>query len=267
MHDAVRQHLGGLVAESYGTADDRPPLVLLHGLTYDRRQWEPLLRELAIIDPGRQVLALDLPGHGESARRDSYYVHDVVRLLHEAVVEAGLDTPVMVGHSLGGMLATAYAGIHPARAVVNLDQPLLVGDFAQVLRQVEPVLRSSEHGQVWASMLARMEIHQLPPAARELVRTATTPRQDLLLGYWDEVLRVPLEELGEQRSRELTKIRSERISYRYVTQREPDPAYRRWLESVLPEITITVLPGTGHFPHLVQPAEVAGILATEGRER
>jgi pimeloyl-ACP methyl ester carboxylesterase len=44
----------------------RPPLVLLHGLTFDRSLWRPSLAELRRIDPGRRVLALDLPGHGAS---------------------------------------------------------------------------------------------------------------------------------------------------------------------------------------------------------
>ena len=48
--------------DDYGA---RPPLVLLHGLTFDRLR-RPSPAELRRIDPGRRVLALDLPGHGTS---------------------------------------------------------------------------------------------------------------------------------------------------------------------------------------------------------
>jgi pimeloyl-ACP methyl ester carboxylesterase len=58
--------VAGMAADLYGFADERPPLVLLPGLTFDRRIWQPVLDHLARIDPGRQVLAVDLPGHGES---------------------------------------------------------------------------------------------------------------------------------------------------------------------------------------------------------
>jgi Predicted hydrolases or acyltransferases (alpha/beta hydrolase superfamily) len=58
--------LAGLAADDYGLSDDRAPLVLLHGLTFDRSLWRPSLAELSRIDPGRRVLALDLPGHGAS---------------------------------------------------------------------------------------------------------------------------------------------------------------------------------------------------------
>ena len=59
MTDTRHQLFGNLAGDSYGTHDDRPPLLLLHGLTYDRRQWGPLLAEPALLgqrlgppDPG-----------------------------------------------------------------------------------------------------------------------------------------------------------------------------------------------------------------------
>ncbi|MFI7605885.1 alpha/beta fold hydrolase [Micromonospora sp. NPDC049366] len=186
---------------------------------------------------------------------------EVADLVHDAVTAEGLAAPVIVGHSLGGVLATIYAARHPARRVVNLDQPLLVGGFGEVLRRLEPVLRGPDWRQAWDRMTAGMGIDQLPPAAQELVRTRTTPRPDLLLGYWNEVLVTPAEHIAEQRTRDLVAIRDRGVGYDYVTGSEPKPAYRSWLESALPEVRITVLPGGGHFPHLAWPAEVAAILA------
>ena len=57
--------VGGLAADDFGHPDHRPPIVLLHGLTFDRRMWRPALGELALLDPGRRAIAVDLPGHGE----------------------------------------------------------------------------------------------------------------------------------------------------------------------------------------------------------
>jgi pimeloyl-ACP methyl ester carboxylesterase len=260
MRNAHQRYFGGLAADSYGTADDRPPLVLLHGLAYDRRQWGPTLRELAVLDPDRRVVSFDLPGHGDSTRRDSYRSGEIAAVVHQAVTEAGLDAPVLAGHSLGGVLATVYAAAYPARGVVNVDQPLLPGGFGEVLRRAEPVLRSPAYGEVWNSMLAGMHVELLPPAAQELVRTATTPRQDLLLGYWNELMVTPAQDLNEGVARGLDAIRASGIAYHYVSGDELDPAYREWLESALPDVTITVLPGSGHFPHLAHPAELATIL-------
>ncbi|WP_189938157.1 alpha/beta fold hydrolase [Streptomyces sulfonofaciens] len=261
MRISGRRTFGGLAADSYGAPGDRPPLVLLHGLCYDRRQWEPVLEELETLAPDRAAIAFDLPGHGNSPRQESYRVADVAAVVHEAVTEAGLAAPVLVGHSLGGVVATAYAGTYPAAGVVNVDQPLLVGPFAQVLRQAEEDLRGPGWERVWERMVDGMRIDVLPPAARELVRTATTPRQDLLLGYWSELLDLPAEQLGEQRTRELNAIRAAGISYHHVTEGEPPPAYRQWLEALLPDVTLTTLPDSGHFPHLAHPARLAHLLA------
>src|SRR4051812_30120741 len=62
----------GLAADVTGIADERPPLVFLHGLTFDRRMWRPALRELEVLDPGRRAVAFDLPGHGQSPDLGSY---------------------------------------------------------------------------------------------------------------------------------------------------------------------------------------------------
>jgi pimeloyl-ACP methyl ester carboxylesterase len=261
MTDTRRQFFGNLAGDGYGTRADRPPLLLLHGLTYDRRQWGPLLDALAPEDPDRRILALDLPGHGQSPRLDSYHAAELVAAVHDAVTDAGLEAPVLVGHSAGGVLATIYAATHPARGVVNLDQPLLSSGFAAVLRRVEPVLRSPAFSQVWDQLRAGMHIELLPQAARELVENATTPRQDLLLGYWDELLTVPAEELDEQRTSQMGTIRANGVAYHHISGHELDPTYQRWLRTALPEAAITVLPESGHFPHLAHPAELAAILA------
>lgn len=260
MTDTPVRYLGGLAADDHGKTDDRPPLVLLHGLTYDRRQWEPLLDELAAVDPGRRVVAFDLPGHGESPRRDVYDLDEVADTLHVAILAAGLDAPVVVGHSLGGVLATRYATTYPVRGAVNVDQPLLVGGFGDLLRRMEPTLRGPEYGQVWDAIRGRLGIDRLPPAARELVETATTPRQDLFLGYWHEILATPAGELDRRRADELAAVAARGVPYHYVTGAEPDPAYRAWLQAALPDLTITVLTGAGHFVHLSHPAPLAHLL-------
>jgi pimeloyl-ACP methyl ester carboxylesterase len=253
--------MGDIYFDSYGKDDERPAVVLLHGLSFDRRQWEPVLRELAIIDPDRRVVAFDLPGHGESPARDAYDLEEVAAVVHQAVAGAGLEAPIVVGHSLGGVLATVYAARHPARGVINVDQPLLVGGFWDVLRRAESVLRSPSYGQVWDGMLAGMRIERLPADAQELVRAAGTPPQELLLGYWDEIMTLSVEEITRRRTHDMAVLRTKGVAYHYVSGNDLEPRYRNWLKWIMPEATVTVLPGGGHFPHLAHPAELAKILA------
>ena len=126
---ATVRRLGGLAVDDYGTTDDRVPLVLLHGMTFDRTIWRPLVDRLQQTDPGRRVLALDLPGHGDSPEQERYDLAAVPAQLHEAIREAGLTSPVIVGHSAGALAATVYAARFPVSGVLNVDQPLQLGSL------------------------------------------------------------------------------------------------------------------------------------------
>jgi hypothetical protein len=55
----------------------------------------------------------------------------------------------VTGLDVRSLLATAYAARYPVRGVVNIDQPLRVGGFAEFLRRSEPVLNSYDFVKVW----------------------------------------------------------------------------------------------------------------------
>jgi pimeloyl-ACP methyl ester carboxylesterase len=235
----------------------KSPLVLLHGLTFDQRHWEPLRGELEVVDPGRCVLALDLPGHGEAPARSSYRLEEVAEILHARIAAAALSAPpIVVGHSVGAVIGTVYAARHPARAVVNLDQILLPGPFGDMVRAAEPELRGPDWRAVWERMLAGMGIDGLRGEARHIAETATDPRPDLLLGYWAEILHGTDEQIRADREADLRKIAARGTGYRWITASEPPAAYLDWLTTLLPETVVTVLPGS-HLPHLEHPAEIA----------
>jgi pimeloyl-ACP methyl ester carboxylesterase len=232
-------------------------LLLLHGLTFDHRQWAPLRR---FLDPAVQVLAPDLPGHGSAPARPSYRSSDVVAELHNQVTSAGLEAPIVAGHSLGGVLATIYAARYPVRAVVNIDQILLPGPFGALLRDAEPVLRGPSWRTVWDGLVAGMHVERLPAPMQELVRSGSRPSAELLLGYWSELLEDAGDQVAKERAAELATIASRGLPYRFVTSSEPPAPYRQWITSLLPSVRIDVLPGGSHFPHLADPQAVARLL-------
>ena len=117
---------------------DATPLVLIHGVTESRHTWRPIIDR---ISDSFRVLAVDLRGHGESNHGDSYdpisYASDVV----ETMASAGFAKPVVVGHSLGGVVASAVAALGGAGAVVNVDQPLRLASFKEGLSTLEAMLK------------------------------------------------------------------------------------------------------------------------------
>jgi pimeloyl-ACP methyl ester carboxylesterase len=257
----------GLTGDDYGDSDGRPPLVLLHGLTFDRSLWRPSLAELRRIDPGRRVLALDLPGHGASAGWPSYDAESIARGVHRAVEEARLQSPVVVGHSIAGVIATVYAARYPTRGIINVDQSLQVARFAGLVQSLADKLRGAGFPAVWQMFAASMHVELLPETAQELVRSSCQPRQELVLAYWRELLERPVNELAGFAADTLAAVRSAGVPYLVVAGADLEPDYQKWLTEMLPQAAVTVWPGSGHFPHLAHPGSFAECLAATGRHR
>jgi pimeloyl-ACP methyl ester carboxylesterase len=251
----------GLALDDAGTTDERPPLVLLHGLTFDRSMWRPALAELERVDPGRRTVAIDLPGHGASPGWPSYDIESLAHGVRRVVEELGLERPVIVGHSLAAIIATVYGAQLPVRGVVNVDQPLQTAPFAGFLQSIAEQLRGPDFPAMWQQFAASMHTELLPPESQELLRSTSTPDQDLVLGYWSDVLDRPVSDLIERTNEGLSALRAARVPYLVVAGAELEPEYQRWLGEVLPDAKVTVLAGSGHFPHLAEPSRFARVLA------
>jgi len=90
------------------------PVVLLHGLSSQRRFWNLVVPSLA----GLPVLALDQRGHGGSDQpEDGYDVDSVAADLAPALDAIGWSRAVLVGHSWGGAVAARFAANHPERVL------------------------------------------------------------------------------------------------------------------------------------------------------
>jgi len=115
----------GSVALHYAAdSADSPPLVLLHGVMSCWQSWLSTVPPLAT----RWHLAIpDLRGHGRSGRVAGGYTIDDYAADIVAFLRGVVGTPaVLVGHSLGGIIATAVAAAVPEQvaAVVLEDPPL-----------------------------------------------------------------------------------------------------------------------------------------------
>ena len=104
-------------------APDAPglPVLLLHGISSGAGSWHALASAL----PGRRLLAWDAPGYGQSAPLPGHapsadrYAEAAALMLYEL----GLRQALLVGHSLGAIVATALA----ARLLANADGPQPAG--------------------------------------------------------------------------------------------------------------------------------------------
>jgi pimeloyl-ACP methyl ester carboxylesterase len=253
----------GLAYERHGSG---PPLVLLHGVGHRRQAWNAVLGRLA---PHRDVVLVDLPGHGESPPLRPAG-RPVLTVLLEAVTglldELSLERPHMAGNSLGGRLAleaglagraatvTALspAGFWRSRAEIRYD--LAVFKLMEVAgartRRLAPALARSTAGRavVFGAVVSRPS--RLSPeqalgdmaafvAARDAVRLVLAQ----MTGYsGGRPHGVPVTIGWGTRDRLLFRGQA------------------RVAKARLPEARLVRLPGCGHVPMTDDPALVADVL-------
>ena len=116
----------GLQYLRYGSGT---PVVFLHGLGACKELWEPTMRMLA---PEHDCIAFEWPGHGMSPALDDYDLAMLATRALESCSALGLESFMLVGHSLGGNIAARMALAAPARVtrLVLVDAALNARDFA-----------------------------------------------------------------------------------------------------------------------------------------
>ncbi|KUO14681.1 alpha/beta fold hydrolase [Streptomyces dysideae] len=169
--------------------DERPrdgdgtPLVFVHGWTADRHRWD---HQVAHFAGNRRVIRLDLRGHGESGgagvRTIEELATDVLALLDHLKIERC----VLIGHSMGGMIAQTIALTHPDR----VDRLVLVNSIGKMAysRGRGLLMAVSTLAPFKLFVAANIQRAFAPGSPREVVReyiraSADTPREVVMTLY------------------------------------------------------------------------------------
>jgi pimeloyl-ACP methyl ester carboxylesterase len=102
---------GSLAFDRFGEGE---PLVLIHGLGSRRGAWMPAAE---IVAREREVIAIDLPGFGDSVADGSASVEDFTGRVQAFFAEQGLERPHVGGNSLGGGIGFELARRRAARSL------------------------------------------------------------------------------------------------------------------------------------------------------
>ena len=105
-----------------------PALVLIHGISGSGEVWLPILDE---VSRHFTPVTLDLRGHGTSGKpTHGYRYDDYVGDLERTLDHLGIERPLVMGHSLGGLVTLWWAARNPNRAAAMVieDSPLRSGE-------------------------------------------------------------------------------------------------------------------------------------------
>jgi 3-oxoadipate enol-lactonase len=90
---------------------DPVPVVFLHGIGGGARGWAPQVASFAAA--GYRPVALDLPGYGARPAVEAMTFEALADDVEREITRLGLDRPVLVGHSMGGMIAQSMLRRQP----------------------------------------------------------------------------------------------------------------------------------------------------------
>jgi pimeloyl-ACP methyl ester carboxylesterase len=236
-----------------GTGD---PLLYLHPLTGLR--WDPVLTRLS---EQYTVYAPEFPG---TTPGDPYAIHvidelpDLVLAYEEVIRELGLDDPVILGQSFGGMLAAELAATFP-----DLPAKLVLIDALGLWSGDEPVaswlttpadrmpglLFHDPAGPAARSMLQ-------PPADPDQMRAAIAARIWALGCTGKFTWPIPDRGLDDR----LHRVRARTLILWGEQDRLVPASYARRFADLIPGSTVTMIGDSGHLPQVEQPERTAAAL-------
>lgn len=234
------------------------PVVLLHGITDSWRSFELLLPHLPA---SMHAFALTQRGHGDAGRPPSdYRIEDLADDIAAFLDAQGLEAAVLVGHSLGSLVAQRCAIDRPER-VRGLA---LIGAFA-TLRGNAPVQ------ELWETAVSTLA----DPVDRGFVldfQRSTVAREippEFLDAVVAESLKVPArvwrEAFADMLVEDLTPALGRIAAPTLILWGDADviasAGQQRALSQGIPGATLRVFPGGGHAPHWEEPERVATHLA------
>ncbi|MEV0557011.1 MULTISPECIES: alpha/beta fold hydrolase [unclassified Streptomyces] len=259
------------VTLAYARVGSGEPLLLLHGIGHHRQAWDPVVDILAA---ERDVIAVDLPGFGESPALPDGLAHDLptMNAALSGLCEAlELDRPHVAGNSLGGLLALelgreklvrSVTALSPAgfwspverRYAFGLLQAMRAAARSMPLPMVERLSRSAAGRTVLTSSIYARPGRRSPEAvvAETLALAgaqgfAETLRAGGSVQFSDDVPGLPVTVAWGTRDRILVRRQGIRA------------------KQIIPRARLVRLPGCGHVPMNDDPALVARVVLDGSR--
>jgi pimeloyl-ACP methyl ester carboxylesterase len=227
------------------------PLVLLHPFPFTRAVWSDIADTLGA---GRRLIAIDARGFGESPLNGRYALADLADDLAALLDERGIARAAVLGMSMGGYTALAFAARHPDRlAALILADTRAAADGPEARagrgKAIDAIQRDGADAYLDAS-LGRLLSPDAATHVRARARTLTETRAPSLIAGIEALRDRP------DRSGELGAIRCPTLLVCGAGDQVTPAAEMRAVAAAIPNASFEIIAGAGHIAHLEAPRAV-----------
>jgi pimeloyl-ACP methyl ester carboxylesterase len=268
-----RLNLGGTECSVVEWNPDADKIVFaMHGWLDNLASFETLAQQL----PNLRLIAFDFPGHGHSNHIElgkTYHFLDGLYLIDDLIYHFKLTKVILLGHSMGGAVATVYAAVQPdlvenlllieALGPVTSDSKKASESLSQALSQRRQLKhkRKPTYQQFSHALQARAVASEIKPELiKPLVERALIKTND---GYtWRADARLRLTSALKMSESQLRSMLPNINCPTMLIEAEsgylqrPEAKYIQQRKPLVKDLHVELMPG-GHHLHLESPAEVA----------
>ena len=231
--------------KSYGKGSEA--LVLIHGWSCNMDFWRDSISDLA---KRNRVIAIDLPGHGQSDKPEITYSMDLFARAVDAVLrDAKVERAVLVGHSMGTPIARQFYRKYPQKtlAIVIVDGALRNFSDKKLVDGLIAGLRGPNYKEAGQQMLAFLAGPTLSAEILKRIQASflSTPQYVLVSGmeematdsiWGQDKINVPV-----------LAVMAKSIFYA--------PDTEQFYHTIAPNLDFQLWDGVGHFLMMEKPKE------------
>jgi len=266
VRDGLRLHY-----RDYAGAADKPPILYLHGLTRNSRDWTEFAERYS---PGFRVLALEFRGRGGSdydpipqRYNPLTYAGDVIELLDQLA----LDQAIFAGTSLGGLVTLTMAAMAPQRIFATIMNDVGPDVDVEGVNRILTYVGNDRRFGSWdeaadaiaANYGASFERYTHDDWVKMAKRNCREENGEVRFDY-DMAIAEPFKTTGPTPHVDLWpffRVLAERplLVVRGAKSDLLTEATARRMQQVAPDMKLVLVPGVGHAPELNEPEAVAAI--------
>jgi 3-oxoadipate enol-lactonase len=230
-----------------------PAVVFIHGIGGNARIWAPQLASFAAA--GFRPVALDLPGYGTREPVDRMDFDMLAADVETQVSRLGLDRPIVVGHSMGGMVAQTLLRRGPRAwraAVLSCTSPAFgdpTGEFQKkfVADRLGPLDAGRTMAQLAPAMVAFVSGPTPDPAGRKLAIETIAATSERSYRAAVHCL------VGFDERANLAHLTMPVLCLAGEHDRLAPPAMMERMAAHIPAARYVCLKGVGHLPNIEAP--------------